>query len=74
MNIFRKYKYIWLPAVIFIYFLVMTFMFGTDLLRQGATMQFWLTVGSELVVLVALVFFLRRREQLRREREEDLKK
>lgn len=69
----RKYKYIWLPAIIFIYFAVMTAVYGMDLLRSGETSQFWLTVGAELVVLVALVFFLRRREQLRREREKDMK-
>lgn len=69
----RKYKYIWLPAIIFIYFAVMTVMFGLDLLRSGAVAQFWLTIGSELVVLVALVFFLKHRERLRQERENDTK-
>lgn len=69
----RKYKYIWLPALISIYFAVMTAMFGLDMLRSGAVWQFWLTVGSELVVLVALVFFLKKREALRQEREKDMR-
>lgn len=68
----RKYKYIWLPALLAVYFLCMTFYFGMDLLRQGETMRFWLTVGAELTVLTALVFFLKKREKLRAEREKDM--
>lgn len=70
----RKYKYIWLPALLGVYFLFMTFYFGIDLLRAGENMRFWGTVAAELLVLLALVFFLRRKERLRREREEDLKR
>lgn len=68
----RKYKYIWLPILLAVYFLFMTFYFGMDLLRQGETTRFWLTVGAELAVLVALVFFLKKREKLRSEREKDI--
>ncbi|MDE5850345.1 MAG: hypothetical protein K2H38_09405 [Muribaculaceae bacterium] len=68
----RKYKYIWLPTLLAVYFLFMTFYFGTDLLRQGEATRFWLTVGAELAVLTALAFFLKRRERLRMEREKDI--
>ncbi|MDE6291244.1 MAG: hypothetical protein K2M16_06910 [Muribaculaceae bacterium] len=68
----RKYKYIWLPTLLAVYFLFMTFYFGMDLLRQGESMRFWLTVGSEIIVLIALAFFLKRREKLRTERERDM--
>lgn len=68
----RKYKYIWLPTLLAIYFLGMTFYFGIDLLRQGEALRFWLTVGAELAVLTALVFFLKKREKLRAEREKDI--
>ena len=68
----RKYKYIWLPTILAIYFLGMTFYFGLDLLRQGEAMRFWLTVGAEVVVLVLLTVFLKRREKLRNEREKDM--
>lgn len=68
----RKYKYIWLPTLLAVYFLFMTFYFGIDLLRKGEDMRFWLTVGSEMAVLVALVFFLKKREKLRMEREKDM--
>lgn len=62
-----------MPSLIAVYFLFMTFYYGTDMLRAGAATQFWCTVVAELVILTALVFFLRKREKLRREREEDMK-
>lgn len=68
----RKYKYIWLPTLLGIYFLGMTFYFGLDLLRQGEATRFWLTVAAEAVVLVLLTFFLKKREKLRAEREDDM--
>lgn len=68
----RKYKYIWLPTLLAIYFIGMTFYFGLDLLRQGEATRFWLTVAAEVAVLTALVFFLKKREKLRTERENDI--
>ncbi len=68
----RKYKYIWLPSLLGIYFVFMTVYFGLDLLRSGETFRFWTTIGAELVVLIALVFFLKKRERLRSEREKDI--
>lgn len=68
----RKYKYIWLPALLLIYFIFMTFYFGIDLLKAGEQLRFWATVGAELAVLIALAFFLKRRERLRKEREDDI--
>ena len=68
----RKYKYIWLPILLAVYFLFMTFYFGMDLLRKGEDMRFWLTVGAEIAVLTALAFFLKKREKLRMEREKDM--
>ncbi len=72
-GIMRKYKYIWLPAILAIYFIFMTLHFGVDLLKSGNALRFWLTVGSEVAVLIALSFFLRKRERLRSEREEDMR-
>lgn len=70
----RKYKYIWLPALLGIYFIFMTVYFGLDLLRSGEYLRFYATIGAETAVLIALVFFLKKRDKLRNEREEDLKK
>lgn len=68
----RKYKFIWLPTLLAVYFLFMTFYFGMDLLRSGETTRFWATVGAELLVLAALAFFLKKREKLRTERVKDI--
>lgn len=68
----RKYKYIWLPSLLAIYFIFMTVYFGLDLLKAGETIRFWCTIGAETAVLVALVFFLKKRERLRKEREQDI--
>ncbi len=68
----RKYKYIWLPALLAVYFAFMTVYFGLDLLRSGETLRFWGTIIAETAVLIALVIFLKKRERLRSERENDI--
>lgn len=68
----RKYKYIWLPALLALYFCFMTVYFGLDLLRSGETLRFWCTIGAETAVLIVLVIFLKKRERLREEREKDI--
>ncbi|MDE6548781.1 MAG: hypothetical protein K2L22_07275 [Muribaculaceae bacterium] len=68
----RKYKYIWLPTLLGLYFVFMTIYFGLDLLRSGENFRFWATIGAETAVLIALVFFLKKRERLRSEREKDI--
>lgn len=65
-------KHIWLPALLAVYFIFMTVYFGLDLLRSGEQLRFWSTVGAETAVLIALVFFLKKRDKLRKERENDL--
>lgn len=69
----RKYKYIWLPTLLAFYFIGMTLYFGLDLLHKGEYFRFWATVGAEAAVLTALVFFLKKRERLRAEREQDIR-
>lgn len=69
-----KKKYIWLPVVLAVYFLFMTFRFGIDLLQNGETLKFWLTVVSETVVLILLSIVLKKREKYREAREKDLGK
>lgn len=68
----RKYKYIWVPCLLGVYFLFMTIYFGLDLLRAGDNVRFWSTVSAELIVLLALSFFMKKKEKLRKEREDDL--
>ncbi len=66
-------KYIIVPAVLAVYFLFMTFYFGTQLLREGEVLRFWLTVVSEVIVLIALYFVMKKRQKYREEREKDMK-
>lgn len=68
----RKYKFIWLPALLAAYFVFMTVYFGLDLLRSGETLRFWATIVAEMIVLIALVIFLKKKERLRSERENDI--
>lgn len=65
-------KHIWLPIVLAIYFLFMTFKFGIHLLDNGEALKFWITVVSEAVVLIALHFVLKRRQQYRDSRKADM--
>lgn len=69
----RKYKYIWLPVLIGIYFLFMTIYFGMDLLKSGQAFRFWATVSAEVIVLLALAYFLKRKGHLRARRESDIR-
>lgn len=50
-----------------IYAVFMTFYFGTDLLKQGQDMRFWITVVAETVVIILTYFALRRRDRIREE-------
>lgn len=54
----------WLPALIFMYFIAMTVIFGKDYIRSGRYVEFGLTVGAELVVLILLRIFLKKRESI----------
>ena len=51
----RKYKYIWLPTLLGLYFIFMTIYFGLDLLRSGETFRFWATIGAETALLMYLI-------------------
>lgn len=68
-----KKKHIWLPIVLAVYFLFMTFRFGIHLLEHGEALKFWLTVVSECAVIVALYFVLKKRQEYRDQREADMR-
>lgn len=54
----------WLPALILVYFIIMMCVFGPDLLAKGEYLTFGLTAAAELVILVLLRIFLRKREKI----------
>ncbi len=58
-------KSIWLPAIIFIYFICMTFMFAPELIQSHQTTRLITVSIIELIVIIALHFFLKKREQIK---------
>lgn len=62
--------YIWLPAILLVYLIIMALSFKDELLSKHSYFQFYGTIGIELIVIILLFFFLRRRQQLRNERIE----
>lgn len=62
-------KSIWLPTVLLIYFAFMAIYFGKDLLLTGHSTQFYLISGAEILAIVLLFIFLRKKEKYREERE-----
>lgn len=68
-------KSIVIPAVLLVYLGVMAYM-AWPAFRAGefAAWQYFGTIGLTLAIVVALHFLIKKREQLRREREEDSKK
>lgn len=71
MRDFLKKRYIWIPALLAIYFIFMAVHFGMQLLENGESLKFWLTIVAETLVLLALSYVMRRRQILSEEREED---
>lgn len=57
-------KSIWLTAILMIYFLAMTAFYGPELVKTGQTTRLITVAAVEIVVLIALYFFLKKRERL----------
>lgn len=58
-------KSIWLPIILTLYCVVMTCYFGSRLIEEGREVKLWISVGVEILVIVALFFALRRKEKLK---------
>ncbi|MDE5790045.1 MAG: hypothetical protein K2H96_02295 [Muribaculaceae bacterium] len=61
----RIKKSVWLPSVIFIYFICMTFMFAPELIQTGQSARLLTVAAVEIIVIIALHFFLKKREQIK---------
>lgn len=70
----RNKSHIWIPALMTIYLIFMALRYKDELLAAHRYFQFYGTIGIEVVIIVALYFFLRKRNKLRAEREEDMKR
>ena len=61
------------PLVLLVYLAVMSYI-GRGEFYAGHYVYYFGIIGVTLVIIVALHFFLRKRERLRREREDDLRR
>jgi len=67
-------RHIVVPVCIFVYFCIMAYI-GRDIITVHHNyLLYFGTVAIELVVLVALFFFLKKRDKLRRERLQDMER
>lgn len=66
-------KYQLLTILIAGYALFMTLYFGLDLLKEGQSLRFWVTLISETVVIVLAYFALKKRDLYRAQRKKELK-
>lgn len=60
-----------IPIILLIYLAVMSYI-GRGEFQQGHYLYYFGIIGSTLVVIVLLHFFLKKRERLRQEREDDI--
>lgn len=58
-------KSLWLPLALAAYSAIMSCYFGPSLISDGQAPKFWISVGVEFIVVVALFFVLRRKEKLK---------
>lgn len=59
-------KSVFLPIVISIYFIIMAVWFGRDLIAAGRIGQFSTICAVEIAVIIAMIIFLRKRENITR--------
>ncbi len=68
--IMRRTIYIWLPAIMLVYLTAMAFQFKDALLGSGRYFQFYGTIAIELVVILFLYIFLRKKVKMRDDHED----
>lgn len=57
-------KSVWLPVALLIYISCMTALYARDYIATGHSVRLWVTVGIEVAIIIALTFFLRKREKI----------
>ncbi|MDE7151671.1 MAG: hypothetical protein K2O27_05340 [Candidatus Amulumruptor sp.] len=62
-----------IPAVLLIYLGIMAYI-GRGEFQAGHYLYYFGIIGATLACIIALRFFLRRRERLRAEREDDIRR
>lgn len=59
----KKYRYIWLPAILLIYGMTMAALFGPELIDAGRGWQVAAFTVADIVICIALSIFIRKRQQ-----------
>lgn len=57
-------RHIWVPLLLLIYLSVMTWVFGRELIESGQSTRLWTTCGVELLIIIGVYFFLRKKKEL----------
>lgn len=57
-------KSVWLPICLLIYTGIMTLLFAKDWIDNGHALRFYLILSAELVIIILLTIFLRKRERI----------
>ena len=65
-------KSVLVPALLLVYLAVMVYLFGMRYYYAGDYLFFFGISGSTLLIIIALHFVMKRRENLRKEREDDI--
>lgn len=65
-------KYQLITFLLAAYALFMTLYFGLDLLKEGQSLRFWITLSGETIVIILAYFALRRRDLYRQQRKKGL--
>ncbi len=55
-------KSVWLPTLITLYFIGMAWYFGREMIATGQRTRFFVIAGIEIIIIIALTIFLRKRE------------
>jgi hypothetical protein len=66
-------KHIWLPSLLLIYLGIMAYVWRDTITERHEYVRYFSTIGVEFVIIALLVIFLRKREILRKEREDDIR-
>lgn len=60
----KKYRFIWLPAILLIYGMGMAWKFGPELIAAGRAWQVWSFVVFDLIICILLSIFIFRRSRI----------
>ncbi len=69
----KKNRAIIIPLALLVYLGVMSYI-GLPMYHEGKYLQYFGAIGGSLIAIILLHFSIKRRDRLRREREEDMER